>query len=236
MANYVKCELVAKNCGKERFEQICKFVKSEESLFDPDKIIPTPKELNLDEGSANGVFKNVFLKYSSEEKHPFDKPFSMDGDEVIDILHRITNEELSSVRQHLDYHKADDIPAEEAVKEAVRLGWQYLHNKLVYGSETWYSWYIGHWGTKWIADVVMMKNELGWSFDTAWSAPNELINVLSVIFPEVIFELLYADEDLGYNCGVIMFRDGRSERMEFPAGNGDEESVEFAKQLWGDGD
>lgn len=240
MANYVRCELVAKNCGKERFEQICEFVKSEESLFDPDKIIPMPKELDLEEGSANGVFKDIFRKYSSEEKHPFDEPFSMGGDEMIDILHCITNEELNSVRKHLGDYDGDKIPAEEAVKEAVYRGWRYLHNKVEYFAETWYAWSIEHWGTKWIADASVMKdlekNKSGWCFTTAWSAPCELINVLSVIFPEVIFELRYADEDLGYNCGVMMFRDGRSERMEFPTGNGDEESVEFAKQLWGDED
>lgn len=240
MANYVRCELIAKNCGKGRFEQICEFVKSEKTLFDPEKILPTPKDLEIDEGSANNVFKNFFQKYSSEAKHPFCEAFSTDESEVLDILPNITDKELKSIRIHSrDYrceNDKDKIPAKEAVEEAIRLGWQYLYNKVTYFSETWYSWSIGHWGTKWIADVVMMEDELGWRLNTAWSAPDELIKVLSVIFPEVIFELRYADEDLGYNCGVMQFRDGMYMRMEVPTGNGDELSVEFARQLWGDED
>jgi len=240
MADHVKCELVARGCGKERFEQICKFVESEESLFDPDKIMPMPKELDLEEGSANKVFKDIFLKYSSEKKHPFGKPFSMGGDEVIYIRHNITRNEMNSVRKHLGDYNGNKIPAEEAVREAIHRGWRYLHNRMYYSAETWYYWSIEHWGTKWIADVVTMKdlekNEFGWCFTTAWSAPRELINVLSVIFPEVIFELRYADEDLGYNCGVLKFINGTSMRMVTPSGDRDEDSVAFAKQLWGDED
>ena len=60
-----------------------------------------------------------------------------------------------------------------------------------------------HWGTKWPAHDVCMKegtNEdgkptLSYDFSTAWSAPFPVIEALERKFPEIEYEFWYENED-----------------------------------------
>lgn len=45
-------------------------------------------------------------------------------------------------------------------------------------------------------------------FQTAWNCPMEVYIAMSKKHPDVIFEISYADEDLGVNCGVFMIENG----------------------------
>lgn len=63
------------------------------------------------------------------------------------------------------------------------------------------------WGTKWNAyDSNIQKDRL--IFQTAWSAPIKVIIALSKQFPNEEITLTYADEDIGNNCGRIIFNGG----------------------------
>lgn len=80
-----------------------------------------------------------------------------------------------------------------------------------YGEENcWYRWSIDNWGTKWNAygqlDTRNSDNII--FFQTAWSCPIDLIKKLSWIFPDLEFEIAWADEDLGSNLGTAKFKDG----------------------------
>jgi hypothetical protein len=73
----------------------------------------------------------------------------------------------------------------------------------------WYDWSVENWGTKWDVDETY-EDENGYiCFDTAWSTPHELMCTLSERYPDLIFEVTFADEDLGYNCGFYEFKDGK---------------------------
>ena len=45
-------------------------------------------------------------------------------------------------------------------------------------------------------------------FDTAWCIPDGVYLALSMLFPDVIVKVRYADEDVGCNCGIIHIMDG----------------------------
>lgn len=233
MANYVRCELEAKNCGKERFEQICKFVRSGMILFDLDKIIPQPEELDIPEGSMNEFFKNLFTKYSSIDRHSLTEPFDMSDEEAMDILHSITTEEIEKAQQLYGEWELpwEHIPDVVIAKLIIKRGWQYFHNSVTYFYETWYSWRRSHWETTRTSDIALLKDGFGWSFLVPWSAPCKPITVLSKIFPEVLFELRYADEDLSDNgCGIVAFANGGSQKIPF---HKIDEPFYLACRLWG---
>ena len=74
--------------------------------------------------------------------------------------------------------------------------------------DDWYDWSVENWGTKW--DVTeTYEDENGYiCFDTAWSTPVEIFNLLSEKCTDLIFEVEYADEDLGNNCGMYKLQNG----------------------------
>lgn len=76
--------------------------------------------------------------------------------------------------------------------------WQAEREK--YGEENcWYHWNISNWGTKRNAYFVEFKED-EIKFETARSHPDPIIEEISRLFPEVEFEISYADEDIGNNC------------------------------------
>ncbi len=90
-----------------------------------------------------------------------------------------------------------------------------------YGPENcWYEWNRNNWGTKWNAysqpDERNTENTI--FFQTAWNCPLDLIRKLSWIFPDVEFEIAWADEDLGYNLGIVAFKDGVTVSETIPQG------------------
>ena len=219
MPNYVKNVLSVENCNERRFNQICEFVKSEKSLFDYNKIIPMPEDLDLEEGSANEFFKNLVLKYAGRYAVP----------ELISFDCGITADELTTARRYIENPREPGNMSDlDILHEALQRGHQYLENRKRYGAETWYFWCSAHWGTKWnnLDNVIIPEGEMQWEFNTAWCPPLPVIRVLSQMFPEVRFVLRYADENLGQNCGLVEYLDGVC--TVFPPIN----PLEFACSLW----
>ena len=99
-----------------------------------------------------------------------------------------------------------------------------------YGYDNWYNWSIANWGTKWNCyDVHADSNFV--EFDTAWCTPKPLFQALSTMYPEALLTIEYADEDIGYNCGVLTYQNGKLlEYIPKDIGNLDskEESVRWA--------
>ena len=97
-----------------------------------------------------------------------------------------------------------------------------------YGSDNWYDWSIDNWGTKWNACYSDVSgNTL--DFETAWSAPHPVIAKLAELFPDVRFVHEFADEDIGNNCGVFTYENGKLVDEDYRYGD-----IEFACELWGD--
>ena len=86
----------------------------------------------------------------------------------------------------------------------------------------WYGWRSMHWGTKWNAydSESISENEI--QFLTAWSTPEEAIKKFSSMFPEASFRVVYADEDIGYNCGEYTYDEGEIANEYRPDGGSDD--------------
>jgi len=66
------------------------------------------------------------------------------------------------------------------------------------------------WGTKWNACSSKAYPDEGCcKFDTAWSCPTSVLLKLSERFPDDTINVVYADEDIGSNCGTFTLKDGK---------------------------
>ena len=99
-----------------------------------------------------------------------------------------------------------------------------------YGYDNWYDWQLNTWGTKWNAYSQESLSENSFKFETAWATPSNFLLNFSAMFPEVTFEMKYADEDMGYNVGEYHVKDGEIILMEQPEG-GSEEAYKMALEL-----
>lgn len=90
----------------------------------------------------------------------------------------------------------------------------------------WYDWCIENWGTKWDVNETYENDEGYICFDTAWSTPHEIIFELSLRYTDLTFEVQFADEDLGSNCGTYKLQNG--EEIEFTV-----YGIEEACDIWG---
>jgi len=101
-------------------------------------------------------------------------------------------------------------------------------------SACWYNWNVEHWGTKWNGYDTEVSATEGdravLQFDTAWSHPLPVIVALSQKFPDETLEVMFADEDLGYNLGAYTMRNGEvlSEDDVVP---GSDKALELAAQI-----
>lgn len=103
------------------------------------------------------------------------------------------------------------------------------------GIPNWYDWNRQNWGTKWNAYSIDSQPEYNTiQFDTAWAMPYPVLLEASSKFPDILFEVKYADEDLGYNCGQIHFKDGDTIYRRIYDGSKEYgQSVRFASEVKG---
>lgn len=99
-----------------------------------------------------------------------------------------------------------------------------------FGHCDWYGWQTSNWGTKWNAYSQHENGEDCIEFDTAWSNPYSILVKLSQMFPEVTFEVEYADEDFGYNVGRYTLVNGVQTESNIPEG-GSQEAIEMAMDI-----
>jgi hypothetical protein len=102
-----------------------------------------------------------------------------------------------------------------------------------FGHCDWYGWQTANWGTKWNAYEQYSNDDAVIEFDTAWSTPYSLLVNLSKMFPQISFEVEYADEDFGYNVGRYVLLDGETIEQNIPDG-GTQEAIEMAMDIKGD--
>lgn len=72
----------------------------------------------------------------------------------------------------------------------------------------WYTWNCKYWGSKWGGYSYQQLAINTFQFDTAWSSVPKIIEVISLEFPELIIEYMWADEDIGGNVGEIIVQGG----------------------------
>ena len=131
---------------------------------------------------------------------------------IDDAIHyyKAKNNLVEYNRQKMDRLKK----SKKELQEIYKIGEMYVGYEKEFGAKDWYDWSIKNWGTKWNAyytSVSMLSDTTAEiDFDTAWSGVPDIILKLIEMFPSLKFEYLFADEDMGYNCG-----EGYSKNGEF---------------------
>ncbi len=80
-----------------------------------------------------------------------------------------------------------------------------------YGVDNWYDWKIKNWGTKWGAydsDMdVSTPNTIECNFQTAWSLPEPIFELIGEMYPELNFQATTVEEG-GFFAGTFEIVDG----------------------------
>lgn len=99
--------------------------------------------------------------------------------------------------------------------------------------DLWYHWAVKNWGTKWNA-YDHRKGDIDpyhYIFLTAWTMPEPVIKELSARFPEIEVFILWADEDMGFNCGSRTYKGGKVNYEWCPEG-GSPDAFDLAEEAW----
>jgi len=116
----------------------------------------------------------------------------------------------------------------DLTQQEIELIKDYINNYIQYGCINWYDWRVKYWGTKWNAYSQSLIKD-GVQFQTAWSTPFPAMCGLSKMFPELVFHINYADEDVGSNCGSYDLKNGELVKEHIPEQG--KESREFACEI-----
>lgn len=206
---------------KENIKRVLELVKSDESAFDFNKIIPMPKELNIASSSTNDAAIVCYM--SNKLTIPFDKLNK-------EFLNKYVSNMFSADYTRDVYCRLLD--RKEEHDELYELGKVCCENILKYGHVDWYDWRVYNWGTKWNACEEYVGDDYI-SFQTAWSVPDGILREFANICKQydVSFDGYYADEDRGNNTGYFNSENGI---MEYT--NGSQEALETYIECWGESD
>lgn len=189
----------------EKYLEIRNAIKGENGIIDFEKIIPMPEILNQTNRDHYAWIAASVIKNKTHGQY-------------------LTKIDKSRIAEFQSMNEEDKAKVHSC-----------LDRYYVAGFFDWYDWRIANWGTKWNAyEISTGDNDeaiYNIEFKTAWSMPYEVYIALSNMFPDITFEVEYADEDWGYNCGRVVFLNGEGE-YEF-SGAGSKEDVKFACELWG---
>jgi hypothetical protein len=122
-------------------------------------------------------------KYKDEQGHLYARPFN----------------DLMPIPEELNVESGFFGAGTDKQKEMDAI---YAANKAKYGHDSWYSWCVSNWGTKWdarVEDIVDDDPEdVSIYFDTAWSPPTDFLRWFSEQHPDVIFECEYDEEGMSF--------------------------------------
>lgn len=217
MPNNIQNRLVVTANSNEELKEFLLRIKSNEQFdgkeqeIDFNQIIPMPMVLHGTEAS------------------------SRTDDAIYYYLVKTNQEEMvNSILRHPQFYTIDRFAgrSENELNELLEIGKKYVEIFKECGAKDWYDWRNSNWGTKWNAyetDSIMSLDGTSVTllFQTAWSGVPSIISKLTEMFPELVFEYAYADEDMGYNCGTGWGQDGEYS-YEYLKGGSEEAMQTFA--------
>lgn len=207
MPNHVTNIVKVTNFGGHSAKEILKRCVNESHHFDFELIIPMPEGM--------------------KDFHPHLGIISR-AENAIGVELKDQSDGLNALIQALSKKNRIDDCFRPAKAEDLPLIIQAIQNYIDNGYFYWHDFSINKWGTKWNAygqndDPKCLVT--GITFETAWSTPKNIYLALSAIFPEATFEIQYADEDMGSNCGTIVYQNGELKSFDI-AGSYSEMSKE----------
>ena len=236
MPNHVRNILKFKNLNQTQIDFLCKNLLDNQGDFDFNKIIPMPERLNLVSGSITDIaIKCALSKMSYEKRYRILNDIGKNFKYYENINYElILNEEKNFLENEVNSEYYKEIYKKFGIKTLEDLGYAYINNKVDYGHFNWYDWCIENWGTKWNAYdnyVIKGKTFVKFIFNTAWVMPKPIydkLQELSVLNCKFNFEVKYADEDIGNNCGKFEYKDFVFKDLTDTIKN----KSSFAKSVW----
>lgn len=154
--------------------------------FNFNHILPMPQELEGTRSPSNIVSQEEYDKVQELKKRYNIK----DTQDVIRLRkeNKITEEERDMMwRGGITQELSDRLNSE-------------------YGSDNWYDWANNNWGTKWDIKGDIGLNDVdtescSFTFNTAWSPPEPIVDKLRDMFPELTFSGMYVGE--GYEFAGV---------------------------------
>lgn len=166
---------------------------NDDYIFDFNKLIPMPTELDIDPGTAGeeGLMYLYIKSKNDLEKDKINDAYTSVHTSLHDI---IWDSKFKEIEDNIDKYEND-----ESFKEFISLGEKYLANYEKYGYCHWYDWCEDNWGTKWNAcdvDVFYdeVKEEYEIFFCTAWSVPEGIVEKYSELCKDDEFYWAYEDD------------------------------------------
>ena len=211
MANHVRCRLISDT-------NVLKFIKSTHNneLIDFSKIIAMPVPFEVTQGSESYKCISAALADMRQRNNT---------NSTVSLTYVNTLACLQGLYPEITFDA--EVNTDEA---SIASGQGYLQQILKYYNDIWYEWRLTNWGTKWNAFDSEQADDTTILFSTAWSAPFSVIEKLAEKFPDVTITLEWADEDIGYNAGCVIFKGDED------AGGYDEneskEAFERGADLW----
>ena len=243
MPNWVKQRFIALD-----MQAVREAILDENGRMDFNRVIPMPAELDgqptfdweeIDKFGFGGENFKVKKSFQDTTFKPFLHSVIKDEhnrDEFIKAVKKELKkkENKSLLNQVCDIYNIEDIDEEPKMHDVIGImnptfirvvGGYY--NIMRYGYKDWYDWSIENWGTKWNACDCFDNGDYI-EFETAWSLPHPVYAKLAEITP---IRVVYADEDLGSNCGLVDFYKDKDGDICFNQLM--EESTELAYDTWG---
>ena len=243
MPNWVRNDLKVQGTADD-IKAFIEKVKTPNSDFDFNAIVPMPKTLNMVEGGKQEEAIVAYLTQNCEK--PFTEEIrrkcvkygvtnTFGKDDWQQTVYSRAKETIEKDGEDMEYSFASGAGDGEPMLTLYDAGKIYVDNIDKYGTSSWYHWSIKFWGTKWDASDPCLSQdsdtEVCVEFETAWSAPVPIFEKLVELFPDMNMTLKFADEDLGSNCGILSWEDGTAD--EWYPGDEDDEALKFACSVWG---
>lgn len=241
MPNWVRNRVIAKD-----YAELKKHLVDEQGNVDFNLAVPKSSDLDIKSGSYSYEIKSKYFHNEAEQKK-LDKQQSSVGvylDEIYnneisqsnfvktvlenkELVKRIKAYKGWSTRKREGKWTMSEADMSEALDTYIRG----FFNLKRYGYKDWYDWSVVNWGTKWNATTISVNDDIEEiEFDTAWSMPEPVFRAIAKFTP---IRVLYADEDLGHNCGMEDYY--VNENGEVEIGVVLEGSTELASDCWGYG-
>ena len=217
---------------KKDIEKIKETVKGNNSIFSFQRIKHMPQEMMV-EHMGSGDTDGQLLIYITEKFTKTLDELNPDDKELLNRNLFLYNSLDEKYKNRKEIFTKTDAKRQE---EDYKFGEQKYKNIKKYGAADWYPWSINNWGTKWDCNnarlITENENELIYEFETAWSVAAEALAALSEQFPKVTISVLYADEDIGSNCGMFQIKDSCEIFEWFPEDEHHESHI-YAQNVWG---
>lgn len=239
MPNWIKNKVIVKN--REVVDEIISSFTTfneeyKELEFDFNKIIPMPKDLEIEFSTKSDDGLLLYLtKINGNITYLGTKEDKLDTKEYNDVISKI-NEHLSNKRNLiLNEEETEKIlkKYQDNLEEIYSLGQKQVNNILQYDALNWYEWRIRNWGCKWNADKLEILDGCSFSFETPWEPPLKVIVEMSKAKPHIKIAFLFADEDIGAHVGYMLLQGGK---IDYKGSFADHSSdaYQLAHDLWGD--